>query len=450
MEHRSLLTYSFSTAVVALGLFCSSGFASAQEKSPAAASSNIQMVDAIVAVVNDEIITHRDLAARIRTAEQQLQRQGLKVPPREILERQVLERAVVDRALVQFARENGIRVDEATIDNAFNSLAQQNNLTVPQFRERLLKEGINPRQFRTDISEEILLYRLREREVDARVTVTEAEVDAFMADQSGGEGAIEWNVAQILLAPTSDKPTDVALAREKAQSFYERAMKGEPYEALLREASNASDATRAGELGFRTRDRMPELFMAAIEKLAPGQIAPPVQSSAGFHVLKLVAKRTAGASSVAAGATAQQTKARHILLRTGPSLTDTQAEAQLLSLRSKIVEGQTKFEDAAKAFSADNSAVKGGELGWLLPGDTVPEFDTAMNGLKPGEISTPVRSQYGWHLILVEDRRTQPVPLEKQRQLAKVQLRERKADEEYIEFARRIRDKAYVEFRLDR
>ena len=153
---------------------------------------------------------------------------------------------------------------------------------------------------------------------------------------------------------------------------------------------------------------------------------------------------------MAAGATAQQTKARHILLRTGPSLTDTQAEAQLLSLRSKIVEGQTKFEDAAKAFSADNSAVKGGELGWLLPGDTVPEFDTAMNGLKPGEISTPVRSQYGWHLILVEDRRTQPVPLEKQRQLAKVQLRERKADEEYIEFARRIRDKAYVEFRLDR
>lgn len=449
MEHRSLLTYSFSTAALALGLFCLPGFASAQEKSPTTPS-NIQMVDAIVAVVNDEIITHRDLAARIRTAQQQLQRQKLTVPPREILERQVLERAVVDRALVQFARENGIRVDEATIDNAFNSLAQQNNLTALQFRERLLKEGINPQQFRADLSEEILLYRLREREVDARVTVTEAEVDTFMAEQSGGEAAIEWNVAQILITPVSDKPTDMAAAREKAQLFYERAVKGEPYEALLREASNASDASRAGELGFRTRDRMPELFMAAIEKLAPGQIAPPVQSSAGFHVLKLVAKRTAGASSVAAGATAQQTKARHILLRTGPSLTDTQAEAQLLSLRSKIVEGQTKFEDAAKAFSADNSAAKGGDLGWLLPGDTVPEFDTAMNGLKPGEVSTPVRSQYGWHLILVEDRRMQAVPLEKQRQLAKVQLRERKADEEYIEFARRIRDKAYVEFRLDR
>lgn len=451
MEHRPLLTSSFSAAAFVIGLFCVSGFTAAQDKVPPATSGGIQMVDAIVAVVNDDIITHRDLSARVRSAEQQLQRQGgVAVPPREILERQVLERAVVDRALLQFARENGVRVDEATIDNAFANLAQQNKMTVDQFRERLLREGIDPKQFRTDLKEEILLYRLREREVDARVTVTEAEVDAFLAQQNGGDEGSEWNVAQILIAPTSDKASDLASAREKAQALYERAVKGEPYEALLREASNASEAVRAGELGFRTRDRMPELFMATIEKLSPGQIASPVQSSAGFHVLKLVAKRTAGATSTAAGATAQQTKARHILLRTGPSLTDSQAEAQLLALRSKIVEGQTKFEDAAKAFSADNSAIKGGELGWLLPGDTVPEFDTAMNGLKPGEISTPVRSTFGWHLILVEERRMQAVPAEKQRQLAKVQLRERKADEEYIEFARRIRDKAYVEFRLDR
>lgn len=252
-----------------------SGFTAAQDKVPPATSGGIQMVDAIVAVVNDDIITHRDLSARVRSAEQQLQRQGgVAVPPREILERQVLERAVVDRALLQFARENGVRVDEVTIDNAFSNLAQQNKMTVDQFRERLLKEGIDPKQFRTDLKEEILLYRLREREVDARVTVTEAEVDAFLAQQNGGDEGSEWNVAQILIAPTSDKASDLASAREKAQALYERAVKGEPYEALLREASNASEAVRAGELGFRTRDRMPELFMATIEKLSPVKSPP--------------------------------------------------------------------------------------------------------------------------------------------------------------------------------
>jgi peptidyl-prolyl cis-trans isomerase SurA len=407
----------------------------------------VQTVDSIVAVVNDDIITRRDLNSRVRAAEQQLQRGGGTMPPREILERQVLERAVVDKSLSQFAKENGLRADEATIDVAFANLAQQNNLTVPQFKERLEKEGFSLAGFRADLAQEIVLFRLRDREVDSRINVTESEIDAFLAQNDAGGDNTEWNVAQILVAPASDKPADIEAARAKASVLFERASKGEPYEALLREATNSSEATRAGELGFRSRDRMPELFLNAVEKLNTGQIAKPVQSAAGFHVLKLAGKRNAGAS---ASNSAQQTKASHILLRTSPTMTDAQAEAQLVALRARIAGGQTRFEDAAKAFSADGSAAKGGDLGWLLPGDTVPEFENSMNGLKPGEISTPVRSQFGWHLILVQDRRVQEVPADKVRQLAKVQLRERKAEDEYIEFARRIRDKAYVELRLDR
>ncbi len=413
----------------------------------APAAGGVQTVDSIVAVVNDDIITRRDLNSRVRAAEQQLQRGGGTMPPREILERQVLERAVVDKSLSQFAKENGLRADEATIDIAFANLAQQNNLTVPQFKERLEKEGFSLAGFRADLAQEIVLFRLRDREVDSRINVTESEVDAFLAQNDAGGDNTEWNVAQILVAPASDKPADVETARAKANVLFERATKGEPYEALLREATNSAEATRAGELGFRSRDRMPELFLSAVEKLNIGQIAKPVQSAAGFHVLKLAGKRNAGAS---ASSSAQQTKASHILLRTSPTMTDAQAEAQLVALRARIAGGQTRFEDAAKAFSVDGSAAKGGDLGWLLPGDTVQEFENSMNGLKPGEMSTPVRSQFGWHLILVQDRRMQEVPADKMRQLAKVQLRERKAEDEYIEFARRIRDKAYVELRLDR
>jgi peptidyl-prolyl cis-trans isomerase SurA len=437
MDVRSLLT---SVPLLALIFSGAQAFAqTAPAPSPVPTGKPV-VVDAIAAVVNDQIITKRDLSERVNNAQRQMQQQNVPVPAREVLEKQVLERAITERAILSWARENNVRADEATVDAAFANIAQQNGLSVAAFRERLAREGIDPAKFKRDLRDEIILSRARNAEVGARIQISDSEVDDFLA-QEGGQpaGGTELNIAQILIRAADPE------AAAKATALAARAKAGEDFAKLAKENSAAPEANAGGELGFRPTERLPELFVQTVEKLKPGEVAAPVQSPAGFHVLKLLGKRSAGAGS---NAQAPQIRARHILLR-ADAASDEEARKRLLAIRERVVAGQAKFEDEARKNSADGSAAQGGDLGWLMAGETVPEFERAMEALAPGEISQPVRSQFGWHLIQVQERGTREIPLDKQRVLARNILRERKADEQYVQWAQEIRGRAYVEVRQD-
>jgi peptidyl-prolyl cis-trans isomerase SurA len=397
------------------------------------------LVDAIAAVVNDQIITRRDINERMRNAERQLQQQNTALPPREVLEKQVLERAITERAILSWARENNVRVDDQAVDAAFSNIAQQNGLSVAGFRERLVREGLDPAKFRRDLRDEIILSRARSSEVEQRIQISEAEIDDLIAQESGATpGATELNVAQILIRSSQDQ------ASAKADALAQRAKAGEDFAKLAKENSAAPEAQAGGELGFRSADRLPELFVKAVEKLKQGEVTGPIQSPAGFHILKLVGKRAAGAAAIQA----PQIRARHILVRADAD-GDEGARKKLVAIRERVSAGQSKFEDEARKNSVDGSAAQGGDLGWLMAGETVPEFERAMDALKPGEISQPVRSQFGWHLIQVTERGAREIPADKQRVLARNVLRERKADDQFAQWAQEIRGRAYVEVRQD-
>ncbi|MCU0951410.1 MAG: peptidylprolyl isomerase [Burkholderiaceae bacterium] len=407
-------------------------------------------LDRIVAVVNDEVITGNELGLRVRIAEQQLRRQNIALPPTEVLQRQVLERIIIDRAQVQLARETGVRVDDATVNATIARIAEQNRLELPQFRARLEADGVSFARFREDVRDDIAMTRLRDREVDSRIQVTEAEVENFLAEQAGVQtGSLEYNLAQILLRVPDNAATDrIEQIRKQAEDLAAQARSGADFARLAASFSAAPEALNGGELGWRSAERLPTLFLDAIKNLKPGQIAPIVRSPGGFHVLKLTGSRNAVESRVATGPL-QQTRARHILLRVSDLTPEPEVKRRLAELRERATKGNQDFGSLARLHSVDPSSTRGGELGWLYAGDTVPEFERAMDALKPGEISEPVQSPFGWHLIQVLERRTDESPIERNRLAARQALRERKSDEAYQEWVRQLRDKTYVEMRLE-
>lgn len=402
-------------------------------------------VDRVVAVVNKEVITHVELRARVAQATTQLGRQGVQLPPPEVLERQVLERLIIERIQRQLAEEGALRADEATLTRAIARIAENNKMTEDQMRSRLESDGVSWDRFREQISNEILLTRLREREVDSQVVVTDAEIDNFIASNPDAFSGQEFLVAHILLrAPESPTQQDITRLGRRAEEVMAKLAAGEDFGQLAATYSDAPDAMSGGQIGWRTQERLPALFADALRELRPGEVSPVIRSAAGLHIVKFAGVRggeLAGPSEV------EQTRARHILLKTSEVLSDSDAESRLLGLRERVVNGES-FEDLAKANSADLSAAKGGDLGWLNQGDTVPEFQRAMNDLAPGELSGPVRTPFGWHLIQVLERRMQDFSDERKRTAARNALRTRKADEAYNDWLRRIRDSAYVEIRL--
>lgn len=414
---------------------------------PAGAASRAVGIDRIVAVVNSEVITAQELKLRIDQAVRQLKRQGVELPPAEVLERQMLERLIVERAQLQLARETSLGVDEATLERAIARIAENNKLGLDQLRATLEKDGVSWSSFRDQIRTEILLTRLREREVDNKVVVTDAEVDNFLASNPDAFSNEEYLVSHILLgAPERATPEQIERLRARAEAVMARLRSGEDFARVAAATSDAPDAVSGGSLGWRKLDRVPALFADAARKLKPGEISPPLRSAAGVHIVKLVDRR--GAEAVAAQKL-EQTRARHILVKTSAVLSDTEAEARLRALRERVVNG-ADFGELAKASSADLSAAKGGDLGWVNPGDTVPEFERVMNALKPGEVSQPVRSPFGWHLIQVMERRVQDVTEERKRGIARAALRERKAEQAYEDWVRQLRDSTYVDNRLGR
>ena len=423
------------------------GLAAATIALPVHAAPRAVEVDRIVAVVNSEVITSLQLRARIEQAKRQLARQGVELPPDNVLERQLLERLIVERAQVQLAQETSLRVDDATLERAIERIAGNNKLSVEQLRAALEKDGVAWNRFRDEIRTEILLTRLREREVDSRVVVTDAEIDNFIANNPDAFSGQEFSVAHILLrTPEGATPQQIEAVARRAEQVMTRLRSGEDFARVAAEVSDAPDGLSGGALGWRPLDRLPGLFADAVRRMQPGETSPILRSAAGLHIVRLVERRGGGAEAVQQ---LEQTRARHILIKTSEVLSDTDAEARLLAIRERVVNG-ADFGELAKASSADLSAAKGGDLGWLNPGDTVPEFERAMNALQAGEVSPPVRSPFGWHLIQVMERRVQDVTDERKRSAARQALRERKAEQAYEDWVRQLRDSTYVDYRLER
>jgi peptidyl-prolyl cis-trans isomerase SurA len=420
---------------------------------PAARAPRPQLADAIIAVVNNEVITRQELIERSRMIERRMKGQGVALPPPAEFQRQVLERMIVDRAQLQLAKENGIRVDDSMLDRAVSRIAEQNKMSLQEFRNQLERDGMAFSQFREEIREEIIMQRLREREVDNKIQISESEVDNYLAAEHGAaQSQQEFNLAQILVrTPENASPEQIAARRHRAEELLQQLKAGADFAKIAATYSDAGDALSGGDLGWRNEDRLPQLFLSAIANLKPGQISAVVQSPNGFHILKLVGQRNASVMKGGAAATpsVQQTHARHILIKVNQIVTEADARHKLMELKERLDNKAAKFEDLAKMYSNDLSASKGGDLGWIYPGDTVPEFERAMNALQPGQISEPIESPFGFHLIQVLERKTDDVSKERQRLVARQAIRERKLEEATQDWLRQVRDRAYVEYRFD-
>ena len=405
------------------------------------------LVDRIVAIVNKEVITASELANAVGAAERELRRRGTAPPERAVLERQMLERLIIDKAQAQMARDTGIRVDELQLDRAVQRIAENNRMSLAEFRTALERDGVPFDAFRQDVREQIMLTRLREREVDDRIQVSDSEIDLFLEAMKAAPGErTEYNLAHILVrVPEQASPEQVDAARRRIEQALSQARGGGDFAQIAATYSNAPEALQGGALGWRAHDRLPELFADALERLQPGEITPPLRSPAGFHLLKLVDRRVGGMSD----APIPQTRVRHILIRTSEAVSENEARRRLSDLRRRILAKEADFGEMARVHSDDASSARGGELEWVYPGDTVPDFERAFQEPNVGEISEPVRTQFGVHLIQVLERRSADMSNERKRLQARQVLRERKGDEAYTEWLRQLRDQSYVELRLE-
>ncbi|MEO6896277.1 MAG: peptidylprolyl isomerase [Caldimonas sp.] len=403
-----------------------------------------QTGDYIAAVVNQELVTAGEVQQRLARIRDDAQRNRTALPPPATLRKQVLDSLIDDRVLVTHAREDGIRVDEPELDRAVANIATQNQLTLPQLRERLRKEGQPYAKFRSNIRDQMMVERVREREVSNRIRITDAEIDDLLDKRRAAAGSSqEIDVAQILVAvPEGASAAVVEERRARAAAALARVRGGEDFATVAREVSDDNNRAQGGEIGLRPADRLPDIFVKTVKPLKPGEIAPELlRSGAGFHVLKLVDRKDAGAFTVA------QSHVRHILLRASSELTPEAAARRLLQFKSEIQSGKKTFEQLARENSEDSSAPQGGDLGWASPGTFVPEFEEAMNALPVGGISDPVTTRFGIHLIQVIERREITLDARQQREQARNILREQKFDEAYAEWLRDLRGRAYIELR---
>lgn len=436
----------FSLACIAI-LVSASLTAQAQSLQPLnkPATPAVSQADFIVAVVNSEPITNSEVQAQVKPILQQFAQQGRATPPLADLQRQVLERLIMERAQLQLAASSGLRVDEVAIDQAEQNVARQNQIDVPELRRRVQADGLAMSQFRQRLRNQLLLMRLREREVESRVRVTDLEVEQYLREQSAVNPATQpVHLAQILVAvPETATAVQIAALEKRAQSALARARAGESFSALVAELSDAPDRANGGQMGLRTPDRYPTIFIEATQNLASGDISNLVRSGAGFHILKIIEKRNSGLPNMAV----TQSRARHILLRPNANLTEKAAMEKLAEYRRRIVAGQADFAALARDNSQDSSAAQGGDLGWTSPGMFVPEFEEVMNRLAPGQISEPLISRFGVHLIQLNERRQATLSQREQMETVRAMLREKKIDEAYTIWTQDLRDRTYVEIR---
>ena len=415
-------------------------------------ASEPEFLNAVVAVVNNDVITTGELAERTHTAALNLRRQKIELPPMQQLRIQVLEQLILERAMAQRARETGIRVDDAVVNATIEQIAQQNKISVAELRRRLQLDGVTFPQFREEIRSQVIAQRLREREVNDEIKIPESEIDAFLADQAGFNinDTIEYDVSHIWI-PTNEGMSTEELnnARDVADSVLERAQDGEDFGALAASFSKASDALDGGKLGWRTLSQMPTALAAAVREARQqsSKVAMNV-SSDGYYIVKVNGRRD-GVKTKLAGGPVTQTHARHILMAVTPVTDEGTVLNRLNDIRNRLINKKEDFATLARLHSVDGSATRGGDLGWLQPGDSVPAFEEAMNRLKPGEISQPVKTQYGYHIIQVVERREEAMNDERMRYMARQILRQRKMAEATANWQRELRDRAYVEIRRE-
>ncbi len=429
----------------AQGLRPSSGLNPLTAQAAAREANEPRTADYIVAVVNNEPITHHDVRARLQRAQEQLARSGGTPPDADTLREQVLDALILEKAQLQLATEMGLRIEPAMLDEAERTIARQNQLTLEQMHAQLRQQGIALPAFRENLRQQLLLQRLREREVESRVRVTEVDVERYVQQKLDNPGPdLQLHLAQLLVAvPEQADPQTLANLMTKAQQLAERARAGEDFASLARTHSDAPDRANGGSLGLRTADRYPPLFVNATRTLTAGGVAGPVRSPAGFHVLKVLDKRITGLPD----AEVTQTRARHILLRPSANLSEAAALAQLAQWRQRILRGEADFAQLAKAHSQDGAAAAGGDLGWTGPGLFVPEFEEVMNALAPDQLSEPTLTRFGVHLIQVLERRAVPMSPAEQREQLRQLVREEKLDEAYRKWMDELRARAYVERR---
>ncbi len=444
---RTLLLALLSALVVPTVLAQSQGLRASAQLRPAAAASGVsRQADYIVAVVNSEPITNSELRAALVRTEQQMVQQGATMPPRGEMTRLVLDRLINDRAQLQMAKTSGIKVDDNMLEAAAQTVARQNQISMDELRRRLVADGIPYSKFQSNLSDELLLSRLRQREVEARVSVTDREVDDFLRDQQNGSDPASQalNLGEILIAvPENATPDQITALQARAQTVADKVRAGGDFAALVTEFSTAATRSNGGQMGLRTVDRYPPLFVEATQAMSVGGVTNPVRSGAGFHVLKVIEKKNNGVLD----AVVPQTRARHILLRLSNQQTEDVAIAKLAGFKKSIAAGRNDFAALAKENSEDGSAKDGGDLGWTSPGVFVPEFEKVMDSLALNQISEPVVSRFGVHLIQVMERREAKLTPREQREAVRGQLREKKQDEAYVTWVQEVRGRAYVELR---
>ncbi|HZE91360.1 MAG TPA: peptidylprolyl isomerase [Rhizobacter sp.] len=400
--------------------------------------------DYILAVVNQELVTAGELESRMAQVRENARRSSAQLPPDDELRRQLLDVLIDERVQITNARDSGQKVDDAELERAVVNVAAQNQLTMSQLRERLRREGMEYTQFRNNVRDQILMERVREREVQGRIKVDDAEIDAMIEKRRIAAGsATELNIAQILVTvPEGTDDAVVAERRARAEAALARVQKGEAFDAVAREISEDGNKAKGGEIGLRPADRLPDVFVEAVRSLQSGEVAPQLlRTGAGFHVLKVLERQAGGALSVT------QTRARHILLRPSAQLTQEAAVRRLQGFKQQLIDGSRNFEQLARDNSEDGSAQQGGDLGWVSSGTFVPEFEEAMNALSINGLSDPVVSRFGVHLIQVVERRKVALTVRQQRDQARAALREQKYEDAYTDWLRELRARAYVEMR---
>jgi peptidyl-prolyl cis-trans isomerase SurA len=401
--------------------------------------------DHIAVVVNQELVTAYELNQRITLARADAQRKNQRLPGDGELRSVVLESLIEDRAMLSHARDSGIKIDDNEVDRGVAVVASQNQLTPAQLRQRLAQDGLDMPRFRANLRDQLMVERVREREVAQRIRITDSEIDALIDKQRGGgsAGEVQYNIAQVLIKlPDGANEATVAERRARAEAALARIRGGEDFAAVSRQVSEDDNKERGGEIGLRPADKLPDIFLEAVRPLQAGQLAPGLlRTGAGFHVIKLLDRAEGGALRVT------QTRARHVLLRPSEQLTEAAVRTRLTEFKRQIESNQRRFEDIAREHSLDGSASAGGDLGWASPGQFVPEFEQAMNALALGGVSAPLETRFGWHLIQVQERRTVVPDTKQLRDQARQALRERKFEDAYAEWVREVRGRAYVEFR---
>jgi peptidyl-prolyl cis-trans isomerase SurA len=412
-----------------------------------ATSSQAQsQADFIVAIVNSEPITNTEVRREAQRVLQQFAQQRRPQPDGKTLTASVLESLIGIRVQLQLARDSGIRVEEAAIDQAEQSIASQNQVDAAELRRRVARDGMSVAQFRSQLRDQILLQRLRERDVEAKVRVSDPDVDQYLREQQTSPDitTLQINLAQVLIAvPETATAVQQDALKMRAQRALDRVRAGEDFTALVREFSDVTDPGVGGQLGLRTADRYPPLFLDAVLPLSVGEVAPLVRSPAGFHILKMVEKINPAMPTTAV----IQSHARHILLVPGANRSETAAREQLGDFKKRVLTGQADFAALARDNSQDGSAAQGGDLGWASPGMFVPEFEDAMNRLAPGDVSDPLVSRFGVHLIQLLERRKASLSQAEQRESTRAMLREKKFEEAYKTWLQDLRGRAYIEMR---